>query len=268
MNLAIPYTRAVLTNRSLWLWGVAFMGLWFVLGAYVFSAGLTDSRADEVTYTAAWFAVIALFSLTTLAMSLATSLTYGTSALSFGFRFSRLTPIGFAASLVVASVAMGLLLSLLMVGLVGGLFSAHFGVALFPADVPALVGISVVSGAFMMGLSTVLVLVVVNYLGLRNVSFVEFVPLGLAYLFGLAQLFVALPAWLLYVSPWNDMESLFFQAYSGHGATTVLTDGSSATLSWILAAAALVAWVALLVGLSAILLRRIRPVAIEEGRQV
>ena len=268
MNLVAPYTRSVLANRSLWFWGVAFMALWFVLGAYVFSPGLAPGRSAELTYTSAWFAVIALFSLTTLAMTIAASMVFGTSALAYGFRYSRLTPSAYALSGVVATAAMGTLFGLVMSGVVSALFSAHFGWAIVPANLLAVVGIAALSGAFMMGLGTVLVLIVVNYLGLRNLSFVEFVPLALAYIFGLSQLFLALPEWFLYLSPWNDMETLFFQAYSGSPATIVLTDGASGTLSGPLAAAALAGWVLVLVGLATVLLRRIRPVAVEEGRQV
>jgi hypothetical protein len=164
MSLTIPYTRAVLTNWSIWFWGVVFMAFWFVLGAYVFSGGLTPGRAAEVGYTSAWFSVIALFSLTTLSMSIATSITYGTPALAFGFRYTRLTPTSYALSLTVAAAVMALLLSFVMAAVVGTLFSAHFHATILPSNLPAIVGISLLAGAFMMGLATTLVLVVVNHL--------------------------------------------------------------------------------------------------------
>jgi len=268
MSLAVPYTRAVLTNGSLWFWGVAFMAFWFVLGAYVFSGGLPPGRSAEVVYTSAWYSVMALLSLTTLAMAIATSMTYGTAALTFAFRYTRLTPRGYALSLTVAAAVMGLLLSFIMALVVSGLFSAHFHTTITPANLAAIAGISVLSGAFMMGLATALVLLVVNYLGLRNMSFVEFLPLILSYLFGFSQLFVALPSWFLYLCPWNDMESLLYQAYAGSPATQVLTQGGSGGLWWPLSAAGLVGWVVLLLGLAAILLRRIRPVSYQEGRQI
>ncbi len=268
MSLIAAYTRAVLTNGSLWFWGVAFMALWFVLGGYVFSGGLAPTPSAERLYASAWFAVIALFSLTTLAMAIATSLTYGTSALGFGFRYTRLTPVRYTTALLVAAGTMAFLLGLLMAGLVSALFGAHFGTRIVPADLLAVAGVSVLSGAFMMGLATVLVLVVVNHLGLRNLSFVEFLPLLLAYLFGFSQLFLALPAGFLYLCPWNDMESLLFQAYSGSPARQVLTDGSSAALAWPGSVAGLLGWVVGLVGLAAVLLRRIRPVSVQEGRQI
>jgi len=268
MRLALPYIRAALTNWSLWFWGVVFMAFWFVLGAYVFSGGLSPTPTAETTYTSAWFAVIALFSLTTLSMAIATSMTYGTSALAFGFRYTRLTPAKYAVSLLVSAAVMGLILSLIMAVVVSGLFSAHFGVTIVPANLPALMGTSVLAGAFMMGLATVLVLLVINFLGLRNMNFVEFLPLILSYLFGFSQLFLALPLWFLYLSPWNDMESLLFQAYSGSPATQILTNGSSYALAWPLSTLSLVAWAVALVGLAAVLLRRIRPVSVQEGRQI
>jgi hypothetical protein len=268
MRLALPYARAVLTNGAFWFWGVVFMAFWFVLGAYVFSGGLAPGRTAEVDYTAAWFAVIALFSLTTLAMGLATSITYGTSSLAFGFRYTRLTPTSYALSLMFASGVMGVVLGLLMGVVVSGLFSAHFAISIVPRNLAGIVAVSGLAGAFMMGLASALVLVVVNYLGLRSMSFVEFVPLVLSYLFGFSQLFLNLPVWFLYLSPWNDMESLLFQGYSGSPTPVVLTNPGGAALFWPISALALVAWVVALVGVAAVLLRRIRSVSIQEGRQI
>jgi hypothetical protein len=268
MTLVWPYTRAVLTNPALWFWGVVFMAFWFVLGAYVFSGGLSPGHSAEVAYTSAWFAVIALFSLTTLAMSMASSITYGTSALAFGFRFTRLTPARYTFALIVASAVMAVLLSFIMATAVSGLFSAHFGSMILPVDLPAIVGVAVLSGAFMMGLATTLVLVVVNYLGLRNMNFIEFFPLILAYIFGFTQLFLSVPAWVLYLSPWNDMESLLYQAFSGSPARVVLGTATSPVLSWGVSAGALAAWVAVLVGVASLLLARIHSVSIQEGRQI
>jgi len=268
MSLALPYTRAVLRNPNLLFWGVAFMGFWFVLGAYIFSVGLPATRSSELAYTSAWYAIMALFSLTVLAMGIATSMTYGTSALAFGFRYTRLTPMNYALSLMAAAAAVGLLFSFVMAALVSGLYSARFGIAILPANLPALVAVSVLSGAFMMGLGTTLVILVVNYLGLRSMSFVEFVPLVLSYIFGFAQLYVSLPVLVLYVSPWNDMESLLYQAYSGSPATTALATSSTTTLFWPLSAIGLAVWVLALVGIASVFLRRIRSVSIQEGRQI
>jgi len=268
MSLALPYTRAVLRNPNLLFWGIAFMAFWFVLGAYVFSVGLPSNRPSEESYTAAWFAIIALFSLTIIAMSIASSMTYGTDALAFSFRFTRLTPTSYVLSLMASSAAVGFLFSFVMAALVSGLFSAHFGTAIWPSNLVGLVGVSLLSGAFMMGLGTVLVIVVVNYLTLRSLSFIEFVPLVLSYIFGFAQLYVALPPLVLYLSPWNDMESLLYQAYRGSPATVTLATSSSTALYWPYSVLGLVAWVVLLVLIASVLLGRIRSVSVQEGRQI
>jgi hypothetical protein len=201
-------------------------------------------------------------------MSLASSITYGTSALAFGFRYTRLTPARYTLALTVAAATMAVLLGFVMAAVVSGLFSAHFASSILPADLPAIIGISLLSGAFMVGLATTLVLVVVNYLGLRNMNFIEFVPLILSYIFGFTQLFLSVPAWVLYVSPWNDMESLMFQGFSGTPARVVLANTSSPVLSWPLSVGALLGWVLVLMALASLLLRRIRSVSIQEGRQI
>jgi hypothetical protein len=268
MSLALPYTKAVLRNPQILFWGVAFMAFWFVLGAYVFSTGLPPARPAEVAYTSAWYAIIALFSLTIVAMSIAGSLTYGTSALAFSFRYTKLTPSSYALSLMASSAAVGLVFSFVMAGLVSGLFSAHFGTLILPANLAALIGVSMLSGAFMMGLGTALVLVVVNYIGLRSLSFIEFVPLVLSYIFGFAQLYLALPAALLYASPWNDMESLLYQAYHGTAAPITLVNVGGPTLLWPICVLGLAGWVVLLVALSSFMLGRIRSISVLEGRQI
>lgn len=268
MSLALPYTRAVLTNRSLWFWAVLFMIFWFILGAYVFSQGLATDRASEVAYTSAWYAVIVLFAMSTLAVAIAGTIEYGSSALAFGFRYTRLTPFAYAIALMAGMAAMALLLGFVLAGAVSGLFSAHFGTVILPANLPGIVGVSILTGVFMMGLATTLVVVVVNYVGLRNMSFVGFIPLVFSYLFGFAQLFVALPTWGLYLSPWNDIESLLYQGYSGSPATAILGSTATAALDWPVCAAALGGWVVVFAITSTLLLRRIRSVSIEEARQV
>ncbi len=268
MNLAVPYTRAVLTNGTLWFWGVIFCAFWFVLGAYVFSGGLADTHASEAAYTAAWFAVITLFSLTTLSMSIAGSITYGTSSLAYSFRYTRLTPRGYSVALVVAAMTMGVILTTLMIVVVSWLFSAHFGTLILPRNPLLIVGVAALAGAFMMGLAVCLVLLVVNYLGLRNMSFVGFVPLILAYIFGFAQLFLHLPAWFLYLSPWNDIESLLYQGFGGSPANAALAPGNGAPLLWTISAGALVAWILALGAIASLLLGRIRSVSLQEGRQI
>jgi len=268
VNVLRGYTKAMLTNRTIWSWGVGFMLFWLVVGAFIESQGQDLSGSGVVVYTAAWYVVIVLFSLSMFAVAVANSFTYGSAALAYSFRFSKLSPAGFFGSVVGGSAVMGTVLSFVMLGSTVGIFGLRFDYRFVPANVPALVGISVGAGVFYMALATVLMLVVINYLGLKSSAFVGFAPLLLSYAFGLAQVYAQLPAWLLYASPYNEIESLLYQAFVGSPTPLQISGSTSAVLAWPYLAAGLVVWTALLSGIAAGLLRRIRARQIEEGRQI
>ena len=266
MNVLRPFLKAMLTNRSLWFWGGAFMVFWLVLGAFIFSSGLPSTAIPA--FTASWFAVTSLFSLSTLAIGISASIAYATAALAYGFRFTLLKPRDYLFSLLAGTGVLGLTLTVIMLGSTVGVFGARFHLTLLPADPVALVGAAVLAGAFMMALSVTLMLLVVNFLGLRNTSFVSFVPLLLSYVFGLGEVNVAVPSWLLYGSPFSDISALLYQGFTGGAPPVELASASSGTLGWPWLLASLLAWTGLLLLGAAYLLRHIRVRSIEEGRQM
>ncbi len=268
MNLWGPYTKAMLTNRTLWFWAVVFMGFWLAIGAFVESQGLSLVGASLRNYATSWYAVIVLFSLSMLAISIANSMTYGSGALAYSFRFTRLTPESYFGSVVGGSAVLGIVLSFVLIGATTAMFAIRFGSVLLPADVPALLGISLLGGVFYMALSMTLILVVINYLGLKSASFIGFVPLLFSYALGIAQAYVRLPDWLLYGSPFNDIASLLYQGFAGYPSAAVLGEANAAPLDWAPLTAGIVVWTLLLTGTSLLLLRRIRARQLEEGRQI
>jgi len=267
VNLVRSYTKAMLTNPSLWFWAVAFMAFWLAIGAFVESQGVGQGRSTILAYTTSWYAIIVLFSLSMLSVAISNSMTYGTSALVYAFRFTRLRPEGYLGSLVGGSAMLGGVLSFVLLGATTGMFEARFRVPLWPADPVGLVAVSLLAGVFFMTLSVTLVLIVINYLGLRSSSFVGFVPLLLTFTLGEAQLYVALPRWLIYASPFNDLASLLYQGFSGEPATLVL-GSSSAVLDWVWLLTAIALWIGTLTASSLLLLRRVRARQLEEGRQI
>jgi hypothetical protein len=268
VNLWKWYTKALLTNRFLWSWGIAFMLFWLVIGAFLESQGFDLHGPSTLLYTSSWYAIIVILSLSMLAVAVSSSLTYGSAALSYSFRYTRLTPGGFLFSLVGGSAVLGFFLSFLMLGATVGVFGARFGRLLLPSNVLGLLGVSLLAGVFMMALATVLLLVVINYLGLKSTSFVAFVPLLLSYAFGLGQVYAPLPAWLLYGSPYNDLTSLLYEGYAGRPTPVEISTSSASVLSWPWLVVALLAWTLVLTGVAAFLLPRIRSRQLEEGRQV
>ena len=265
--LAKFFFKTLLTNRSLWGWGVAFMFFWLFMGAYVF--GFNSSSHPIAQYSAAiWYALIALISSSTLATSISYSIYYANSSLAYSFRYTKLSPFSYIGNLMGSTSIISGMLGSLMLIFTFGLFSYKSGYFLAPVSPLYAVGISIIAGAFMFLLATILIIVVNNYLGLRNVSFASFLPMILTYLFGFTQLNVSLPVDLIYVSPFTEISDLLFQAYYGHPASVMLSNPAAQSITPYYLIAGLIVWIAALSSVSVLLVKRIKPRSIEEGRQI
>ena len=262
------YVRGILTNRNLWFWGVAFMLFWLVLWASEFSGVGQATRGVLVPYVSASYGIVALYSISTLAISIAGSIYYSTHALAYGFHYTKLTPAAYLGTLIGSSSVLGLMLSVIMLVSTYCLYSFRFGLDVPPADPLGAIAVSALGGVFVMGLGVLLMLIVVNYIGLRSTSLVNFVPLLLAYGLGSSQIYGNVPTSVLYLSPYNAIQSLLFQAYSGTPAPVDFNRPSLVVLDWQYLLATLVIWIVALLIADALLLQRIRPRQIEEGRQV
>lgn len=268
MALFTYYTKGILSNRNLWFWGVAFMIFWIVLGAYTFAQGIPNTKAAVDGYTASWYSTIALYSLSSLAISISYSIFYASSSLVYSFKYTKLKPASYVGTLLGSSSVLGVLLSAIMLVCTYALFSERFGFNLVPSNPIAAVLSSALAGVFMMTLSMLLVSIVVNYLGLQSMNLVSFIPLLLAFGLGFSQLFTALPVALTYLSPYNAIDSLLYQAYSGNPATIELANPSSVVLQWPYLLASLLGWIAALLLVDSLLLQRLRPRQVEEGREI
>jgi hypothetical protein len=269
--LLTHYAKALLSNKNLWGWGVLFMAFWLVIGGIVESSQVPAHQPlAALDYTASWYALIALFSLASLGVTISFSLAYSTSSLSYYFRFTRLRPVTYMLDLLVSSTAIGVVLSVIMIVLTYMIFSYRLGGAAAPVAPWAAIGVSALSGVFIYAFSTFLVLLVINNLGLRNQSFMSFMPLVLSYLFGFANLFGTVPTALIYASPFTAIQDLLYHAYSGQpvypGLANPVNNGPS--LQPLYFALSIAAWIALLVVVDAFMLSRIKPRNIEEARQV
>lgn len=266
MSLLKYYTKGILSNRNLWFWGVAMMLFWLVLGAYTFSQGLPQNALGG--YTASWYGTITLYSLSSLAISVAYSIYFSGPSLVYSFKYTKLTPLSYTGSLLGSSSVLGIILSTIMLVSTYAFYSAKFGINLSPSDPLGAVGISALAGVFMMAFAMLLVLIVVNYVGLRSINLVSFVPLILAFGLGFTGLLSQLPAAFLYASPYNAIQMLLFNAYSGSAATLQLDNPSSPALYWPYLMASLMIWTIFLLAVDSFLLRRLKPRQLEEGMQI
>ena len=67
------YARAIITNRNLLFWGFLFMLFWLIMGAFAFGFK-PATKIFNLEYTSTWFALIALYSLSTIGTTVAFSL--------------------------------------------------------------------------------------------------------------------------------------------------------------------------------------------------
>ncbi|MEM0118171.1 MAG: hypothetical protein QXV32_06970 [Conexivisphaerales archaeon] len=262
------FLKAIVTNRNLWGWGVLFMAFWLVLGAFVFSTNMPAQKEIELTYTSSYYGIIALYSFASIAISVSYTVYYGSSSLAYSFRYTKLKPLGYFSSLLAAASVMAIVISTIMLLATYSLFSYRFGINLQPAQPLAALALSALAGAFMMVLAMLLVLIVVNYAGVKNINFISFVPLILSYIFGFGQLYANLPVAAEYLSPFTAISSLLFTSYSNLEMPVHPLDPSSGYLDWRLLLLSLLAWIFIIAIADTQLLRRIKPRAIEEARQV
>jgi hypothetical protein len=263
------YSKTLLTNRALWGWGVLFMIFWLIIGGLVESKGLpSGDHAVALSYTASWYGLINLFSLSSLAISIAYSLIYSTHSLAYSFRYTKLKPSTYLINLVASSLIMGVVLSVIMLLSTYAIFTYKLGASVAPVNTVLIVPIAALGGVFMYTFATLLVLILINTLGLKNQNFVSFIPLLLGYVFGFLQLFVTLPSLVIYASPFSAIQDLLYHAYSGKPIPTVLSNPTGPTLSAPYLAVSLMAWTLIFLFADSALLRRIKPRSIEEARQV
>jgi|SRR5579884_554246 hypothetical protein len=260
--------KSIIRNRSLWGWGVVFMFFWLLLGVFVFSTSVPKQAVAALSYASSYYGTITLFSFSTIAISISYTLYYGSSALAYCFRYTKLTPSGYFLSLLGAASVMATIMSAIMLSATYALFSWKFGVNLYPYQPLASLALSAISGAFMMVLAMALVLVVINYAGVKNITFVGFIPLVMSYIFGFGQLYTTIPEYIEYASPFTAISSLLYASYGGFAIPKVFINPSAGTLNPSILLLSLIAWLLVLAVLDTQLLRRIRPRAIEEARQV
>ncbi|NON62832.1 hypothetical protein, partial [Acidianus sp. RZ1] len=214
--------------------------------------------------------IMVVLSLSTLGITVAFTIYYSTRSIPYVLKYTKLTLNKYVESLLVSSMIVGLLFSAIMALLTMGVYSFRFDYVLMPKDFELLLGIGALSSVFMTTLATLLMTTMINYLGTKNVQYISFIPLILSYLFGFSQIFGQLPSLVLYVSPFNDIISLFYTSYSGSSPLISYQSVSnqSSTLNPVISLLSLIGWSLLLCVVDLLLLKRLKSTSLEEGRMV
>lgn len=261
------YTRNELRNMSTWSWGLLFMLFWLFMGAYVFESGPV-AAGQSLYIVASFFSLFGLVSYSSIAISFAQVTMYSSQALPYAFRYTRLTPGRYILDFIASFLVMSVIFSSLLLAFSYVIFSLRFGTSVPPADPLLTILISALAGVFLASMDQVLVIFTINHLGLKSMAFVSFIPLLLTYALGFPFLFVSIPQFINYISPFNGFIALLYSSYSGAAAHSTLSNVASPVINEYLSATSVIAWVIVLTTLSALMVRNIRPRNLEEQRQI
>jgi hypothetical protein len=262
------YVKGLLKNKQLWIFGIALTFFWLIIGAFELTQGIPNASTAANTVASSWFGLIGMFSLSAIAISIVYTIYHASASLTYSFKYTKLTPKIYVGTLIGSASIIGLILSVIMLFGTSGLFSAHFGLSVVPSNPLGAVGISVLAGVFMMSLAMLLVLVSVNYLGLRSVTLVMYLPFALAAGLGDTQMYSAIPLTFLYASPFNAISSLLYQTYSGTNVYAQFYNPATPALQWPILLVTLAVWIVALLAIDIALLGHLRPKQAEEGRQI
>jgi hypothetical protein len=269
MSLLTYYTKGIISNKRLWTVGVAQMVMWLFLFSYVFTGNPKNVNAKAMlSEVGTLYGYLSLAILAVLSGAMATSISYASYSLAYSFRYTKLSPKSYLWNLIGSSTILGAILSVLMLVLTYAIFSSRFDMNLSPANPLDAVGVSAIAGVFELAFGALLVLLVVNYLGMQSQGLLNFVPIMLSVALGLSQAFATLPKLIVYISPFNEIESLLYEGYSGHAPHLLLSDPSTPLLDPQLLLLGLGAWIVAILVIDGVLLSRLRPRQIVEGRQI
>lgn len=261
------FLKSMIKNRSLWGWSVLFMVFWLFLGAYVFTQSV-GAESEWSVYTSSWFAIIGLIAGSVIATPISFSTYFASPSLAYGFRYTKLKPSSYLFSVVISTAIISVIVGSIISVLTIVLFSARSGFTIYPSAPWTVIGIFFLSGIFMLLLSVTLVVFVNNYLGLKNVNFIAFVPQLLSYIFGLSQIGIQLPSFLVYAAPFSDIARLLYLGWQGSPSPMNFVNDSGVFSNSIELLAFLILWIMILFFTSIVLLKRIRSTFVEEARQV
>ena len=261
------YLKALLSSRPLWAWGAGFTVFWLFMGAFVFGFNMT-TKQESLGYTSVWYSIIGLIAASVIATTISYSVYYANASLAYCFRFTKLRPSTYVFSLMAGTAVVATVIGAILMAISALMYSYKSHYLLIPEMPLQSLGVFFLSGIFMFLLAVILVISVNNYAGLKSISFVAVIPQILSYIFAFSALGAPLPVDMVYLSPFSDIQRLLMTTYYGHRAPLNLNGGIGPLLNTNLFIISLSFWIALLFAVCIILVSRIRPASIEEGRQV
>lgn len=231
MGLARFLVVSMLKNRNMLFWGVAFMLMWILVGAFVFTSDfpkLPQPYMDEAVrlYTADWASFVIVYEPSGVLIGLLYTLIYQTAGITYLRKYGRLTPTRFIASYYLGMIAPSLISSLVLIASIVLLFYAGFRyhgfnipiLAVLPKDpilgTAEVVGLAILVSLFMEAILFLLGIAALN-VSLRQVSRLSFIPYILTFISYFIYLYLNVPKWVILLDPFMGFMGIIVTVYSG-----------------------------------------------------
>lgn len=260
--------KSLLKNPYLIFWSILFIEFWVFMWAYVFGNEVPLMEEAIRAYTAAAYGSLLMLSLSSAAVTIASSLLYSSKSIRYVTKYTKLSPHRFLFENLLSSLVVLLAISMIMFTSVLLVFFNKFGIFVPPINTVGLLFSLLLGTLFVYALSLFLNLLIVTLRAPKSASFVSFLPLILGF-----TSYMAL--WIdfgnaVYFSPFNCITSICYYYFSGQTPPTgnFLMPVAKTLVNVDLALGSLIAWLALLILLDILLLRKMRGVGVEDIRIV
>jgi hypothetical protein len=300
------YLRSILSNGYLWFWAVAFMAFWLFMGAYVYGARITiedfSKQFPEGTprtiideawskfilhYTAGWYGIIALFSMSAVTIGLVQYIFYSTIPIRYLTKYSKATTTKFYTGFTLAAITGIVVFIIVLLVTTILLYSYRFYGAephtnrglpvpvfknlIVPENPIGVLATTIAGGVLMYFISSTVALFVVVLRKPRALGLASFLPYVLSFGLGMAGLIAT--GGSIHFSPFNIILLLNYHYYAN--ATLVLNEpvtamwrseieGSSQVLEPTILWLVLLGWITLFAVISMALFKKQRGVNLEE----
>jgi len=258
--------KSLLTNPYLLFWSILFIEFWVFMWAYVFGNYIPSGEEAVRIYSATAYGNLLMLSLSGAAITIASSLLHSSKSIRYVTKYTKLSPSRFLFENLLSSLIALLAISAVMFISVLGVFFGRFGFLILPIDMVGLAFSIVLSTLFIYALSLFLNFLIVSLRAPRSASFISFIPMILAFT-AYSALWIDIKN-AVYLSPFNCIVSICYYYFSGQSPPTgnFFMEGEKTLVNVGLAMASLMAWVAFLIILDIVLLKKMRGIGVEDIR--
>lgn len=253
--------KSIIGSKPIWIWGVTFSLLWLILAVFVFSQGIPEEFYSY--YAGVVISALTVWIYANLISNLSNNLIMTSIPLFYAFRFTKLTTTRYLLYYMISIITVTLIITGIMLFFATIFFKIRLGILVVPNNILGFIGVVLLSSIFIILFSTLLSLIIPP----KYVQFSSLAPQLLYFVLVLGQILIEYPYLAVYASPFNDMQLLLFQQYSGYNPPLTFVNPFQQFLNPLYLLISLICWDLILYPINVILLRRIKPRNIDEMRQ-